>query len=114
MKRTQRGITFLGLLFVGGAVAFLGLITVQVVPTYIEFVTIEKAVKKAATGTTVAEVRAQFDRTASIDQISSITSRDLDITKVGDKVVVAFKYQREIPLGGPAYLVMKYQGSSRQ
>ncbi|TNF57337.1 MAG: DUF4845 domain-containing protein, partial [Burkholderiales bacterium] len=39
--------------------------------------------------------------------------KDLEITKQGDRVVVAFDYSREIPLFGPAYLVMKYQGRSK-
>lgn len=114
MKQRQRGMTFIGLLFVGSVVAFLGIVLVQAVPTYIEYMTIVKAVKKAANGaTTVQDVRTSFDKTTSIDQISSITGKDLEVTKENDKVVVSFAYQREIHLGGPAYLVMKYQGSSR-
>lgn len=113
MKQHQRGLTFIGLLFFGGLIAFLGLVTVQVVPTYIEYLTIVKGVKKAAQGSTVQEVRSSFERTMAIDQISSINPSDLDVRKENDKVVVSFAYQREIHLGGPAYLVMKYQGSSR-
>lgn len=114
MKQRQRGMTFIGLLFVGSMVAFFGVVAAQAVPTYIEYLTIIKAVKKAASGaSTVQEVRASFERTTAIDQISSITPKDLEVTKENDKVVVSFAYQREIHLGGPAYLVMKYQGSSR-
>jgi Tfp pilus assembly protein PilE len=113
MRHRQRGITFLGLVVVGVVVAFLGLVVAQVVPTYIEFLAIQKAVRKAAGGSTVPEVRSIFERATDIDAITSIGPKDLDVTKVGDKVVVSFAYQREIPLGGPAYLVMKYSGSSR-
>jgi Tfp pilus assembly protein PilE len=114
MKQRQRGMTFIGLLFVGSMVAFFGIVAVQVVPTYIEYITIVKAVKKAANGaSTVQDVRNSFDKSTSIDQISSITGKDLEVTKQNDQVVVSFAYQREIHLGGPAYLVMKYQGSSR-
>ncbi len=113
MKSKQHGITFLGLLIVGGLVAFLGMVAAQAFPGYIEFLAVTKAVKKASTGTTVTEVRSIFDKAAQIDDIGSIAGKDLDITKVNDKVVVNFSYQREIALGGPAYLVLKYQGSSR-
>jgi hypothetical protein len=34
------------------------------------------------------------------------------VTKQGDKVVVRFAYDKEIPLFGPAYLLIKYRGSS--
>ncbi len=67
----------------------------------------------AATGTTVAEIRGNFDRSATIDQINSISGRDLEIGKVAGQVVVSFAYERDIHLFGPAYLVMRYEGSSK-
>jgi hypothetical protein len=82
------------------------------VPTYIEFLAVQKAVQKASSGTTVAEVRGLFDKAAQIDDITSISGKDLEVGKQGDRVVVSFNYTREMPLMGPAYLVMKYAGSS--
>jgi Tfp pilus assembly protein PilE len=111
--KQQRGMTFVGLLFVGVLVVFAGVTMAQVVPSYIEFMAVEKAVQRASAGTTVREVRDLFDRAAQADDISSIGSKDLDIGKEGDKVVVSFNYAREIHLVGPAYLVMKYAGSSK-
>ena len=113
MKQQQRGMTFIGLLFVGILLAFAGVTLAQVVPTYLEYMAVQKAVQKASTGTTVAEVRATFDKAAQIDDISTISGKDLDIGKQGDRVVVSFDYSREIHLFGPAYLVMKYTGSSQ-
>ncbi len=109
----QRGLTFVGFLIVGAFLAFSGVIVAQVVPTYIEFMAVHKAAKKAATGSTVAEVRTLFDNAAQIDNINSLSGKDLEIGKEGDQVVVSFAYSREIHLAGPAYLVMKYEGSSR-
>lgn len=113
LKHRQQGLTFIGLLLVGILLAFAGITLAQVVPTYIEYTSVQKAVKKAAEGTTVAEIRATFDKAAQIDDITSITGKDLDIGKQGDKVVVSFAYAREIHLMGPAYLTMKYEGSSQ-
>ncbi|HMN94307.1 MAG TPA: DUF4845 domain-containing protein [Hydrogenophaga sp.] len=113
-KHQQRGLTFFGLLFVGIILAFAGVVVAQVVPTYIEYMAVQKATDKAAaSGSTVSEIRAAFDRTAQIDDIRTISGRDLEITKQGDRVVVSFDYSREIHLFGPAYLVMKYQGRSK-
>lgn len=102
-----------GLLLVAMMVAAVGLVAVQIVPTYAEFQAVEKAATKAAGGTTVLEVRNLFDKAASIDDIKSIAGKDLVVTKEGDKVVVSFSYEREIHLAGPAYLTMKYSGRSR-
>lgn len=113
LKQGQQGLTFFGLLIVGILLAFAGVIFAQLVPTYIEFMAVEKAVQKASEGTTVAEVRSIFDKAAQIDDITTITGKELEVSKQGDRVVVSFDYQREIPLMGPAYLVMKYTGSSK-
>jgi hypothetical protein len=112
-KATQRGITFIGLLFIGGILAVTGAIVAQVIPTLIELQAIQKAVNKARDGNTVAEVQSIFDRAASIDDIQSIRGKDLDITKVGEKVVIKFAYEREIHLAGPAWLTLKYDGQSK-
>ena len=114
MKSKQRGISFIGLLIVGGMLAFLGVIAAQVFPTAIEYNAILKAANKAAKeGNSVVEVRNLFDRAGQIDDIKSITGKDLEVTKEGDKIVVSFAYEKEIPLGGPAYLLLKYAGKSK-
>ena len=113
MKHQQRGISFIGLLFVGGVVACAGVLAAQVLPTLIEFQAITKATNKAKDGSTVAEVKSIFDKAAQIDDIKSISGKDLDVTKEGDKTVVAFAYTREIHMAGPAYLLLKYNGRSK-
>lgn len=113
LKQQQRGMTFFGLVVTAILIAMVGMVVIQAVPTYIEFKTIEKAVQKSAGGTTVAEIRNIFDKAATIDQISSITAKDLKITKEGGRVVVSFAYDRVIHLFGPANLVMKYEGESK-
>jgi hypothetical protein len=113
-KMRQRGITLIGLLFVGGVLAFSGIIVAQAVPTYMEFNSIQKAVDKAAkSGSTVAEVRKAFDAQSIIDDIKSVKGADLDVTKNGEKIVVSFAYNREIPIGGPVFLTIKYAGQSK-
>ncbi len=108
----QRGISFIGLLFVAIVLACVGVVAAQVIPTLIEYQAIDKAANKAKEGNTVPEVRAIFDRSQAIDDFK-LSGRDLDVQKVGDKVVVAYSYEREIHLFGPAFLTMKYKGQSR-
>ncbi|ABM38361.1 DUF4845 domain-containing protein [Polaromonas naphthalenivorans] len=113
MKHRQRGISFIGLLFVGGVVGVAFVLAAQVLPTLIEFQAITKAATKASAGSTVPEIRAIFDKAGQIDDIHSISGKDLEVTKEGDKTVVAFAYTREIHMAGPAYLLLKYNGRSK-
>lgn len=113
LRSKQRGISFIGLVFVGAVLACTGVVAAQVFPTAVEFMNIQKAVNRAKEGNTVPEVQTIFDKAAAIDDIKSINGRDLVVTKEGDKVVVSFSYEREIHLTGPAYLTLKYNGRSK-
>ncbi len=111
-RSRQRGISFIGLIIVAALVVFAGIITAKVIPTAIEYQAIRKAAKKATAGSTVPEVRAIFDRAAAVDDFNAVSGKDLDIKKNGDRVVVGFAYDKEIALAGPAYLLIKYNGSA--
>jgi hypothetical protein len=114
-RRRQRGVSLFGLMFWAIVIGFFGYVAVVVFPTVNEYLTIKRTVDKIAAESpgTVAEVRAAFERQKQIEySISSITAKDLEITKENDRVVIAFAYDKEIPLVGPVYLLLKYQGRS--
>jgi hypothetical protein len=115
-RARQRGITMFGLLFWGIIVAFFGYLLVRALPTVNEYATIQRAVDKIAREepASVAQARQAFDRQKDIEySISSISGKDLLVTKENDKVVIAFAYEKEIPIMGPVYLLLKYEGRSR-
>lgn len=113
-RARQRGLSFIGVIFIGLFAVAAFAIGGQSVPIFLEYQSIQKAAAKAAReGSTVPDVRAIFDKAAAIDDISSVAGKDLDVTKRGDKIVVSFKYAREIPLAGPAYLVYRFEESTK-
>jgi Domain of unknown function (DUF4845) len=115
-RRHQRGVTLFGLVTWAIVIAFVGFVFVQVAPTVNEYVTIQRTVDKiaASSPTTVSEIRSAFETQKNIEYaITSITGNDLQITKQNDRLVIAFRYEREIPLGGPVFLLLKYQGRSK-
>lgn len=112
-KSRQGGFSLLAMLFIVGVLAYLGVVGAQVFPTVLEYQAALKAVQKASAGNTVGDVKTIFDKAAQIDDINSISGKDLVVTKEGDKVVVKFAYNKEIHLAGPAFLVMKYVGRSK-
>lgn len=114
--RRQRGISLFGLMFWAIAIGFAGYVTVITLPTVNEYLTIQRAVEKIAASnpTTVAEARAAFNRQRDVEySISSISAEDLVVTKENDRVVISFAYQKELPLMGPVYLLLKYEGRSK-
>jgi hypothetical protein len=113
-RRRQRGLSIIGLIFIGLIVVGLLALGFKTVPAVIEYIAIERAVQKIKSeGNTVGEIRAAFDRHATIDDITSISSRDLDITKDGDQVVISYAYEKKIPVLENVSLVIDFAGTSR-
>lgn len=113
MNHRQHGVSFIGVLIVVGVLAFAGVIAAQAFPTVIEYQAIVKAANKAKEGGSVPEVRTIFDKAAQIDDIKSITGKDLEVGKDGDKTVVSFAYNKEIHIAGPTFLLIKYAGRTK-
>jgi len=112
----QRGLSLFGLLFWALLIGFVAYLVIRVFPTVNEYLTIQRAVDKVAaeSPSTVAEVRKAFERQKEIEySISSISGKDLDITKENDRVVIRFAYDKEIPIIEPVYLLIKYEGRSK-
>lgn len=116
MKR-QRGVTVSGLL-VWGVILVLGaVLTMKVLPTVIEYYTIIKVLKAMTSsgelnGATVGDVRRSFERRSVVDDITSVTPQDLQISKDGNQIVVEFQYEKKIPLFANVSLAINYTGSS--
>ncbi len=111
-----RGITLFGLLFWAIVVGFVAYLLVRTLPTVNEYLTIQRTVEQVARGNpaTVAEARAAFDRQKDIEySITAISGKDLTITKENDQVVIGFAYDKEVPVYGPVYILIKYEGRSR-
>ncbi len=112
----QRGVSLIGLMFWAIFIGFIAYVGIRVFPTVNEFLTIQRAVNKiaAANPTTVAEIRTAFDRQKDIEySIASISGKDLDITKINDRIVIRFAYDKEVEVIAPVYLLIKYEGSTR-
>jgi hypothetical protein len=116
-RSAQRGITLFGLLFWAIVIGFFAYVLVRALPTVNEYLTIQRAVEKIAASapSTVPEARRAFDRQKDIEySITAISGDDLEITKENDKVVIRYAYDKEVPIYGPVYLLLKYRGSARE
>jgi hypothetical protein len=110
----QRGISLIGLFLVGIIVVGLIALGFKVVPAVVEYIAIERAVQKIRNeGSTVRDIQAAFDRHATIDDITSISSRDLDISKEGDRIVISYAYAKKVPITDNVSLVIDFSGTTR-
>ena len=112
LKSRQAGASMFTVILFVAVLGVLGMIGIQIFPGVIEYQACLKAINRAKDENSVAAVRSSFDKMADVNMISSITSKDLTITRNGDQTQVSFAYEREYHLVGPAWLTMKYTGES--
>ena len=111
----QRGIALSGLIFWGVIIAAVALLVIKVMPEVVDYYKINKSVKSTAanaSGKTVGEIREAYSKYAEIEHIKTVTPADLDISKEGSSVVIAFSYETRIPLFANVSLLIDFQGSS--
>jgi hypothetical protein len=112
----QRGVTLFGLVFWAMMIGFGAYLAVRILPTVNEYLTIQRSVEQIARAqpATVAEARQAFDKQRDLEySISSITGKDLTVTKENDKVVIGYAYDKLVPVYGPVFVLIKYEGRSR-
>lgn len=113
-RARQAGISLLGLIVLGTFITFGAMLTLRLYPTVSEYMMVKRAVVKARSdGTNPQAIRSAFDRTAAIDDISSISGKDLEIVpSPAGGYSVSFAYEKRIPLFGPVSLLLDYRGDA--
>lgn len=104
-----------GMLLIAIVIAFVSLVVMRVVPTFVEYQNIKKALVRAvsASGDGSAEaIRNAFDRSQAIDDFQAIKGKDLVIERRKEGLHVSFAYEKRISLFGPVSLLIEYQGDS--
>ena len=103
MKR-QRGVTFVGMVFIAGLIVFGAIVGLKLIPAYIEYATIVNHLRELAKSPeargTPKEIQNAFGKRAQIDDIRSVSATDLDVIKEGNSVVLTLSYSTKIPLFG--------------
>ena len=111
----QRGIALSGVIVWGLVIAMVAILAIRVLPEVMDYYKIRQAVKAVAaegSGKTVSDLRQAFSRYAEVEHIQTLSAADLDIFKEDNKVVIAFSYEKRIPLVANVSLLIDFRGSS--
>lgn len=115
--RYQSGLSLLSVVVVGGLIAFVILIGFRTVPAINEYLAIDRIIRTLAqegdNGKSVIELRRDFDHRREIDDIRSVSGPDLEISKDGNRTVIAVEYERKVPVVANVSLLIEFNASSR-
>ncbi len=116
LKR-QRGITLTRLIVVGLLLVLVVIGAMRILPDVTDYYTILKDAKATARdpdlrNAPAAEVRKAFDRRIQIDSVTDISGSDLDISRDGNGIAIAFAYTKKIRLAPHVSLVIDFEGNT--
>ena len=116
-RHQQRGMTFIGLLFVAAIVVFLAMVTMKLVPAYLEYFSIKKILHDIGSSPDIAsmsnaDIREKFAKRAMIDRVTSIQPTDLEINREGGVSVASAEYTFQTKLVGNVSLLVEFKASS--
>ena len=113
----QRGITITGLIIGLVILVFVALLAFKLIPSVLEYRAMKTAIVAIARerqASSVADIRRAFESRQAIDDFTSVKASELEITKQGNQVVIAFAYRKEIPLFANVGLYIDYAANSAQ
>lgn len=117
MASKQRGMGFMGFIFVAVGIIFVAIVGMKLVPAYLHSIQIAHILKEVANDSvmqtaSVKDIKESYSKRANINYITDITAEDIEISKDGGKLVLSASYSVKIPVGGNASLVLEFSPSS--
>jgi hypothetical protein len=117
MSVKQRGITFSGFIIGAVILVVVAITGLKVVPAYIQASEIKTIFQNIANDpemqkASVHDIKASFDRQATIDAITAIKADDIDISSDNGRPVLSASYAVKVPLAGNVSLYIEFNPSS--
>ena len=104
MRFRQRGVTFLGWLFLLAPLVVVGYAGVRLAPVYLNYMKVVRALNlvasDAAGNADPRSIRTTIDKHFEIDMVDYPTSKDIKVTRSGSGWDVEASYDDEAPLFG--------------
>lgn len=117
MMQKQRGMTFIGLVIMVAGIVFIAVVAMKLFPAYLEFMSVQKAITNIANEPDFNEMKSKdiydaFNKTATIDNIESISANELIISQTDAGPVVTAEYQVVVPLMGNVSALLDFYAST--
>jgi len=113
--RRQRGMTIVGFLMVSAVVIIFALVGFRVLPAYIEYFTVQKALQLTLAepgNLTPQDIRSSLDRRIAADYIDSVRASDVTVSKEGNQIVASLAWQKILHMVGNASILLDFEASA--
>ena len=110
----QRGLSMIGFLFVAAVLMVCALLAFRMIPSYIEYYTVQRALEEALASGDLSPttIRRAVERKLSADYVDSVTAKDVQVTKSGNKVTASLSWESKLPLVHNVSLLMEFNAEA--
>ena len=115
--KSQSGVSLIGVMVGGAVLAALLLVGLKLIPVISEYMGVKRSMAAVVAGAnpqtaTVSELRSAFTKRALVDDVTTVTASDLDITKEDGRIVMSIEYSRKVKLFGNVSLLIDFSAST--
>ena len=111
----QSGLTMIGFLFVLVVVLIAALLAFRVIPAYIEYFSVQKALQGALNDSndlTRADVMRRIERRLGAEYIDSVHANEIEVTRANNVTTASVAWQNKLHLLGNASLLLEFDASA--
>lgn len=113
--RAQRGVSIIGFMFVAAVLIVIALVGFRVLPSYIEYFTVQKALEASLadqSNQTPQDLRRSLERRLSADYVDAVRASDLTVSKDGNTVVASLAWQKILHIAGNASILLDFEATA--
>lgn len=116
-RAAQQGFSMWSMLAWGLVLLFAATLALKLFSPVNEYLTLRRTIQaiKNDSPTSQLEVQRLYQKHQAVEySLQSVQAQDLEVVMNGPNIVsISFAYNREVPLFGPAYILLKFQGTTR-
>jgi hypothetical protein len=112
----QRGLGLIGMIFLLALIGFVALVTIKVVPLYLNQMTLKRDLNEVATQVNssgseidIGELRRDIEKRFDIDYITQIEARDIKVSSTEKGVMMGYDYEARANLFANVFVVIHFK-----
>ncbi|HZR35747.1 MAG TPA: DUF4845 domain-containing protein [Nevskia sp.] len=118
IRRGQYGLGLIGFIFVLALIGFVALVTIKVVPLYLNQMTLKRDLNEVATQVNtsgseidIGELRRDVEKRFDIDYITQLEAKDIKVERTESGMTMGYDYEARANLFSNVFVVIHFKES---
>ncbi|WJW76140.1 DUF4845 domain-containing protein [Thiohalobacter sp. IOR34] len=114
LRDRQQGMTLIGWLFVLGLIGFFAILSLRLMPNYLEFFKVSSSLESLSSEPGITqkpktEIRKLLNRRFEVNDVEHVSADDIRISKEDGRLKVRVEYEVRVPVMGNVDAVTRFE-----